>query len=64
MSERENGGVPDDALIRTALAGDDAAFASSWNGTRAGVRGGGRIVATGTTRSTSVQDASSRRITS
>ena len=26
MSEREKGGVPDDALIRTALAGDDAAF--------------------------------------
>ena len=26
MNEREKGGVPDDALIRTTLAGDDAAF--------------------------------------
>ena len=27
MNEREKGGVPDDALIRTTLAGDDGAFA-------------------------------------
>jgi RNA polymerase sigma-70 factor (ECF subfamily) len=27
MNERENSGVPDDALIRTTLAGDDGAFA-------------------------------------
>jgi len=26
MNERERGGVPDDALIRTTLAGDDGAF--------------------------------------
>jgi RNA polymerase sigma-70 factor (ECF subfamily) len=26
MKEREQGGVPDDALIRTTLAGDDSAF--------------------------------------